>query len=783
MGDNEGKGLITETADFGAGDEAVQKRWKLELEEAQKAPRHRKFIADAKKSKEVFSTQMKDDGGPNAAATVKHNLWWEYNDAIAPAIFSRSPQVVVKETPAYSQNPIARKAVMLLESNLRYFGTDLAENFFGRGKQAVCDYQLTGRGVLWPRYDWKEGGAVQARLSAGQLPPEGVEVGGDDRGRFYESRIPDYERVIPEFIHYEDYLESPARTPEEVRWKAKRTYQTKDIIREHFGEEVAKAVPFKSKFSSTDATEEQELKDKIYQRAEVWEIHNLEDRKVYFICPDAEKPLKVEDDFLELRGFFPTPAPLCATLDNDSTIPVSDFSLFSYTLDKVDELTRRIAILTRAIKVIGVYNSRLGELKDIYSKMDATMVPMQSWEEFAEMSGFDGAARFVPIEPFVLGIEKLREEKQNWKEDFYELSGYSNVMRSEMERGQSAASVQKAAYFTNLRLSKKQEAIQRYFVDIFNIMGEIVAKKFELQTILSIAGHKPQMMAPEELMEYQQAFSLLRSPERCYVIEITTDSMIANDETQEKRDRIEFMNMAGQFLQQIQGLVQTSPVFIPAAIQMFLFGLDSFRVGRPIEEELKKALMSFMEQQQQAQEQEPPPDPKMMEAQTKAELGQKELELKMQLGRRELDLRFMELQAEYDRKGMDAQMKFELKSRQVQDEQMQFVQKMQFDMQRFYQDLQWKYQQLQVQLNVANQKGQSEAMTKQTIALQQMQTEALGHQQDMQLEMQKHMTTLASKREIEMRKQDLDAAVRVSESARQKPEAPKITINMKEEEE
>jgi hypothetical protein len=98
-------------------------------------------------------------------------------------------------------------------------------------------------------------------------------------------------------------------------------------------------------------------------------------------------------------------------------------------------------------------------------------------------------------------------------------------------------------------------------------------------------------------------------------IDIETDSTILADQTQEQQQRIQFLQMAGQFLQQALPAVQQYPAIAPLMGSMLLFGIRSFPKGAELEGEFEAAVKAL----QQMPAQGPPPDPKMILAQAQVQ--------------------------------------------------------------------------------------------------------------------------------------------------------------------
>src|SRR5690606_26745487 len=104
-----------------------------------------------------------------------------------------------------------------------------------------------------------------------------------------------------------------------------------------------------------------------FQKGEVEEIWDAATRTVIWLGDGVDVPLDMKEDYLHLRGFFPCPRPLYSTLTNDSLIPIPDYCQYQDQAVEIDNLTDRINILTKAIRVVGVYDATAENLANILS--------------------------------------------------------------------------------------------------------------------------------------------------------------------------------------------------------------------------------------------------------------------------------------------------------------------------------------------------------------------------------------------------------------------------------
>src|SRR6185503_8309352 len=98
------------------------------------------------------------------------------------------------------------------------------------------------------------------------------------------------------------------------------------------------------------------------------------------------------------------------TLTTNSLIPVPDYAEYRDQADELDDLTGRIALLTKAIKAVGVYDSSVDALKAILNDgCDNQLIPVQNWAALTEKGGIGGAVELLPMKEIAETLLSLYE--------------------------------------------------------------------------------------------------------------------------------------------------------------------------------------------------------------------------------------------------------------------------------------------------------------------------------------------------------------------------------------
>lgn len=156
-------------------------------------------------------------------------------------------------------------------------------------------------------------------------------------------------------------------------------------------------------------------------------------------------------------------------------------------------------------------------------------------------------------------------------------------------------------------------------------------------------GQPPQQMGVLPEIQAQQLkdqiIQILRNDkERCYRIQIASDSMVALDQAQEKKDGVDYMQSVGSFFSQMKGLIEEYPPLAQFAVELTKDVGRLYRGSKDTEALYQKALMDVAQIVQQKMSQAstppPPPDPTLqiaqMDNQTKMQLGQMDNQIKQQ---------------------------------------------------------------------------------------------------------------------------------------------------------
>ena len=602
---------VVSVEDYGAGQQAVAARWITELQLADKETTTwvQRGRAIEKRYRDERAA-IYDGAVSRTSATYKFNVLWSNVQTLMPAIYARPPRPVVGRR-YRDRDPVGRAASQIIERGLSYQieCIDLHETV----KQAVQDYLLCGRGQVWVRYEPKF-----AQMDADTQ----VDPGAD------QAVEPAYEEVEVDYVFWNDFQTSPARVWQEVRWVARRMYMTRAELRERFKDKPGLQRPMTEAeidmvpldWKPKHLTDQDvDVQHQAFERAQIWEIWNKEDRTAYWVCEGyGARVLDQAEDPLGLEGFFPCPRPLMATTTNGTLVPVPDYAEYQDQADQLDDLTGRIAMVTKAVKVMGVYASAETEVARMFQEgTENQLIPITNWPAFVEKGGLGGVLSMLETERTAKVLRDLTEIRAVIKNDLYEITGIADIIRGSTQANETATAQQIKGRYATMRLSDKQGEVARFVRDILRMMAEVMCEHFQPQTLLLMSDYdQSDDPGMEGMRKTIAAIQLIKNDKiRSFRIDIEDESTIAADDQQDKQSRIEFLTAVSGFLQQAVPAGQQVPELAPLLGKMLLFGVRAFRSGRDMETSIEDALAQMEQAQRAAQGQPKPPTPEEIAAQ------------------------------------------------------------------------------------------------------------------------------------------------------------------------
>jgi hypothetical protein len=387
------------------------------------------------------------------------------------------------------------------------------------------------------------------------------------------------------------------------------------------------------------------------------------------------KILDTRDDPLQLENFWPCPKPMFSTLTTDSLIPVPDFVLYQDQARQLDTLADRIDGFIQALKVRGVYDASEPSLQRLFTEGENnSLLPIKNWGAFAEKQGMAGAINLVDIAPIAAALQMAYQAMEQVKGQIYEIMGIADIQRGQTDPNETLGAQIIKSNNASGRLKTMQHDVVNFATSLLQIKAQIICQHFTDDTIVKISG--AMQLSEQDQQLIPQALALLKDePAKNFRIEVTSDSMIYQDEQQEKQDRIEFLGAVSSFMQTALPVAQGAPELTPLLMEMLKFGVTAFKAGKGMEGLIDETADKFRQQAKAAEGQPKPPSPEqqkmqmeMQMEQAKMQARQAELQAQSQLEQQKMQMQMELEKAKQEYQAQENQLKFQLEDQRNQRE-------------------------------------------------------------------------------------------------------------------
>jgi hypothetical protein len=380
---------------------------------------------------------------------TKLDLFWASMEILKPAVYARPPVPAV--SPMFKDNKALENVTgeLLERVGVSTFArTDIDDVMC----QVRDDVIFDGRGVMWLTYETTDG-----------------------------------QKVCVEHLDRMDFLHEPARYWSEVGWVARRAWLTRKEMRKRFSKTSGKAYQ-SAKYSLKREDESDPNQQSLTKKAGVWEVWHKADGKVYWVTDGVDVFLDEDTPHLDLSTFWPCPKPAYATLRRRSLVPVPDWERYASHFRQISDMTGRIYLLLNQVKMMGLIPAG-GDVGDAIelamdSDDDQIMIPVPGAALKGEMANF---VQWLPLSELAAAISGLIEARAQLINDYYELSGISDIMRGATEANETLGAQQLKSQYGSIRVQQKIDALQKIAADAVKIASEIIAEKFTQANLLDMA--------------------------------------------------------------------------------------------------------------------------------------------------------------------------------------------------------------------------------------------------------------------------------------------------------
>lgn len=414
------------------------------------------------------------------------------------------------------------------------------------------------------------------------------------------------ERFEFEAVSWRDFRRGPATGWENLPWEAFRHCVSREAAERYTDEDMWGAQVALPAFGDSPEKEE----DIVF-----WEIWCKETRKVYFVREHDCKMMKIIDDPMELKGFFPNPPTVQPITLTGKMTPVCPFAVYKKLADELDTITKRINHIMKGLKVRALVAGNASKILEIANAGDNEIVVDADLEGLSQV-GVDKAVLWWPVEQAVKVLKELYAQREVVKASIYEITGISDIVRGASQPSETATAQQIKTQWGALRIQKMQRMIERTVRDVFGIMAELIPSKFSEETL-----YKMTAVPITDSMRAMMSEPLFVS----YRVDVESDSTVRADLTRQKADMTEFMGGTAQYFSTMAPLLETDPEAAGPVADLYASFASVFKLGRQGEDALER-----LKDLAKKAASKPRPNPEAEKAKAEMAMQQQEAQLRQQ---------------------------------------------------------------------------------------------------------------------------------------------------------
>jgi hypothetical protein len=311
--------------------------------------------------------------------------------------------------------------------------------------------------------------------------------------------------------------------------------------------------------------------------------------------------------------------------------------------------------------VVGGYDASMPELGRLLDdSCENRLIPVERWSMVKEKGGLANAVELLPIESQVMAVQQLVLQRNLVKQDIFEVTGQSDIMRGQASAGATATEQRIKARFGSSRIQAMQSEYARFASEGQRIRAAIIVKMFDAETIIERSNILPRQatetappappMAPQmpgapgmppqpmqaatpkpgpSIEMVMKAVELLKDDDAAYRVEVDSDSLSMTDFDAVQSDAVAFMTATSEFFQRWTPMIQGGgPVIAKFALELYQQFASQFKGAERFEDIIDRAV-DALDKMASAPKPTPPPDPKLVavQAKAKADIGKAQLDM------------------------------------------------------------------------------------------------------------------------------------------------------------
>lgn len=499
-----------------------------------------------------------------------------------------------------------------------------------------------------------------------------------------------------------------------------------------------------------------------------------------------------EEDIFQLSGFFPCTKPLLINCSTTSFWPTPEFFQLYDILDDINQIVKRMILLTKAIRIRFFFDSSIPVLQQLIGETGeggGIGVPNLEQALISGKGDLRNLVAYFPVDVMTTGLGNMYVAYDQRLNMYYQLTGMSELIRgqtSDVEK--TFGERQLEGKFAMNRFEPFQRLVQEWIKENYELGLEMALKLFSDKSLDEYIT--PQTLDKEDKQRYSQALDLLKTNhKRRFRVDFETDSTIQINQEWKKKQAIDLANTLTKAMESVAKVAETQPELAKTELKTLKYLLGEFADGKLFVDELQEAIDQVIEKSFQPK----PPEPNVdlerlkLDAQSKgadAKFKMMDLQMRTQIEYAKINQneRFQSIKAQLE------QLRLNIQSGMAQTELQVSIEKIQNDIGQAWKELALKEQALMANIQSEVGKGEVEQfkimldarVKNQELSLDQayQELEAFKVQveaQNNQVSLQERVATeqrLQEEHQANMHVQGIDAAARLIEANKVEPPAP-----------
>jgi hypothetical protein len=334
---------------------------------------------------------------------------------------------------------------------------------------------------------------------------------------------------------------------------------------------------FETKAKETEADQELATNgEKKPTTIRVWETWVRKTKERHWLCDAAmDCCLASEPDPLKLDGFFPVPKPLRFIHSTTDTMPRPLYKIYQEQAEELNELTRRLRNVVKAIRVRGIYASGIDDITRVFQEDDDNVfIPSTAASQIVTTGkGLEAYIWMLPIQELSTVAQQLFQARESIKGVIYETLGIGDILRGVTKASETLGAQQLKDKWGSLRINKIRELTAEFVRDGLRLIldcavkntpsnkwQEITGIKLQPEPETAVMVNAGQQAAIDPMNTWAGVLAALKDNlQRAYLIDIEVNSSVDAEATEQKAEMAEFMNALGQSMAGLKDLMGSSP--------------------------------------------------------------------------------------------------------------------------------------------------------------------------------------------------------------------------------